>query len=80
MMQKMTRARIPKAKCKYCNPNQLNDHVTILLSNVCYKHGDDMVDIEYLNKWFPQELQIKIKGKVHLIHLRFTGWTIPLQN
>ena len=78
MMQKMVGAGISKAFKSFCLTKKTNDPIHVLLSNVCWKHADAIVNAEYKAKWYPLELQIENKGKLHLIHPTFIHWSSTL--
>ena len=73
MMQKMVGAGIPKALKKFGTPNCPNDPSVGLLNHVCWMHVEAIADLEYVKKWYPPELRIENKGKLHLIHPIFVN-------
>ena len=38
-------------------------------------HEEAMADVEYKRKWYPEELQILNRGKLHLMHPKFIHWS-----
>ena len=41
-------------------------------------HNEAMTNAEYKRDWYPEELQIANKGKLHLIHSTFVEWAFEL--
>ena len=74
-MQEIVGAGLPKAKGEFCNWNQPNDPVTVLLKSMSWRNEEAMADVEYKQKWYPEELQILNRGKLHLIHPKFIHWS-----
>ena len=78
MMQKMVGVGIPKAFKNLFLTEKANDPIHVLLSNVCCKYTNEIVNTEYKAKWYPLDLQIENKGKLHRIHPTFIHWSSTL--